>query len=1044
MRILLTANASYAPPRGGATRSNLAWLDRLAAAGHECRIVAATLGGESGVRTERLGAIHLTAVAAPGERTRALTREIREFQPDWVLVSSEDAGHVLLREALRSAPGRVVYLAHTPQFFPFGPASWNQEPDGAELVRRCAGVVTISRYMAAYVERHTGRRPEIIHPPIYGAGPFRRCGSFDEGLITMINPCEAKGLGLFLALARRLPQAAFGALPGWGTTAADLCALKAQPNVTLLAECRDIEETLVRTRILLAPSLWAEGFGLIVMEARLRGVPVVASDAGGLPEAMEGSRFVIPVHPIERIEPVFDERGMPKLAAPEQDVEPWVEAVQALLTDRALYESESEAASRRAIEFVRAVRPERMGEYLASLGRRRTLRILLAHNSLYYPSHGGGDISNRLLMEALAARGHVCRVVARLGAFGERERERYLKDLAERETPVDSSEGGVVAFRRRGVEVRVAAAREDLRAYFTGQIAEFAPDVIIASTDDPAQLLLEPALQHPTARVVYLARATLALPFGPDCAFPSEVKTAALRQADGVAGVSEYVAGYIRRHAGIDASAPPISLLEPGPYPDLGRFENEYVTLVNPCQVKGLAILLALAERMPEVRFAAVPTWGATHEDRAALARHANIAILDPVDDIDKLFARTRALLVPSLWAEARGRIVVEAQLRGVPVLASDIGGVPEAKLGVPYLLPVRPIEKYRPMVDEQMAPVPEVPEQDVAPWAEALGRLLSDRAHYQEISRASREAALAYAAKLSVEPFERFLEQVMAAPRRPRVTAAAAPRSPLDALSPERRRLLALRLARKDWFPNASASGAAALRLFAFPHAGGGAAAFRAWTGKLPRNVALLAAHLPGREGRVSEPPFDRMAPLIEALGRAIEPHLAAPFAFLGHSMGAAVAFELARWLRRHGLPAPAALFVSGARAPRFRRNYTPPPDPDDAGLVEELRRLEGAPPEALADPGFVKLILPALRADSALYRHYVYAEEPPLDCAIHAYGGLDDPNISRVQLEAWREETTGAFTLRMLPGGHFFVRSEAFLPALLEDLCGPGLLTR
>ena len=41
------------------------------------------------------------------------------------------------------------------------------------------------------------------------------------------------------------------------------------------------------------------------------------------------------------------------------------------------------------------------------------MRILLAQNSLYYPAHGGGDKSNRLLMEALAARGHTCRVVAR-------------------------------------------------------------------------------------------------------------------------------------------------------------------------------------------------------------------------------------------------------------------------------------------------------------------------------------------------------------------------------------------------------------------------------------------------------------------------------------------------------------------------------------------------------------------------------------------------------------------------------------------------------
>src|SRR6185503_8106854 len=107
-------------------------------------------------------------------------------------------------------------------------------------------------------------------------------------------------------------------------------------------------------------------------------------------------------------------------------------------------------------------------------------------------------------------------------------------------------------------------------------VEEFQPDVILASTDDPAQLLLEAALRS-GSRVVYLARATLALPFGPDCAFLSHAKTEMLGRVDAAVGVSEYVAEYIRRFGGIPARHVPISLLEPGPYPDLGRFENEFV-----------------------------------------------------------------------------------------------------------------------------------------------------------------------------------------------------------------------------------------------------------------------------------------------------------------------------------------------------------------------------------------------------------------------------------------------------------------------------------
>ncbi len=676
------------------------------------------------------------------------------------------------------------------------------------------------------------------------------------------------------------------------------------------------------------------------------------------------------------------------------------------------------------------------------------MRILLAQNSLYYPAHGGGDKSNRMLMEALAARGHSCRVVARLSTFSQEAHDRYLGELAARSVAVASAANGVVVFKHRGVEAHIVTNNPHLRAYFASQIADFAPSVILNSTDDPAQVLLEAALKAEGVRVVYLVRATLAVPFGPDCAFPSAAKTDLLRQADGVVGVSRYVAEYIRKWSGIEAVALPISLLEPGPYPDLGRFDNEFVTLVNPCAVKGIAIFLELARRFPEALFAAVPTWGTNEKDRAALAALPNVRLLDPVDHIDDLLARTRVLLVPSLWAEARSRIVVEAMLRGVPVMASDVGGIPEAKMGIPYLLPVRQIEKYQARLDEQMVPLAEVPPQDVEPWAEALGRLLSDRAHYEELSRASRKAATDYAEGLSVQPFESYLEEVVRTPPRPRTDARNAETSPLDRLSPEKRRLLALRMRRKSspggaWFPNADPAQPAALRLFCFPHAGGGTLMFRSWAAALPEGVALVPVRLPGRETRISEPPLDRMEPLVEALAQAIRPFLNERFAFYGHSMGAAVGFELARLLRRQSQPLPAGLFVSAARAPQFRLNHVPPPAPSDDDLIAELRRLEGIPAEALADEELVKAVLPAVRADSALYRNYVYAEEPPLECPIRAYGGMSDPNITRDHLEAWARQTTGSFAVEMLPGGHFFVNDPRFVASLARDLCGTGLLT-
>lgn len=642
------------------------------------------------------------------------------------------------------------------------------------------------------------------------------------------------------------------------------------------------------------------------------------------------------------------------------------------------------------------------------------MRILLAQNSLYYPAHGGGDKSNRLLIEALAARGHECRVVARISAPGPEHEARYMADLAARGVRAEAAKG-VARFHRNGVDVRVVTGAS-LRQYFTAEFEDFRPDLTLVSTDDPAQILLEIALR---GRVVYLARATLAVPFGPDCAFPSEAKTERLRRCAKVVGVSQYVADYCRRYGGLDAVHVPISLMEPEDWPDLGSFDNEFVTMANPCAVKGIDVFLALAGAFPETRFAAVPTWGTTDQDRAALEARPNVTLLKPVDDMNDLFRRTRVLLVPSLWAEARSRIVLEAMLRGVPVIAANTGGIPEAKMGVPYLLPVNPIVKYQPALDDQMVPIAEVPPQDIGPWREALGRLLTDRGHFGEIARQSREAALHYAGSLNAGPFEEICRAAADAA----VRVAAPTRSAgAGELSEEKKRLLALRLRKRApasaWFPGVDSAGAP--RLFWFPHAGGGAN-----TG-IP--VPHVAVRLPGREARLAEAPFERMGPLVDAIATAIEPHLREPFSFGGHSMGAVVAFELARELRRRDLPMPRILIASAARAPQFRRNHIPPPAQPDDELLRSLNI-----PVQLA-----RSVLPSLRADTTLYRHYVYADDRPFDFPIRAYGGSDDPNIRREHLEGWREQTTASFAVRLFPGAHFYLRGagDELRSALEQDL--------
>ena len=187
-----------------------------------------------------------------------------------------------------------------------------------------------------------------------------------------------------------------------------------------------------------------------------------------------------------------------------------------------------------------------------------------------------------------------------------------------------------------------------------------------------------------------------------------------------------------------------------------------------------------------------------------------------------------------------------------------------------------------------------------------------------------------------------------------------------------------------------------------------------------------------------MEETPFEEMPLLVATLASAVDHWLDEPFALFGHSMGAGVAFELTRELRRRGRPLPQALIVSGARAPQLRAGWTPPPDPTDAELIDYLRRHDGAPPDLLDNPEALRIALPALRADIHLFSAYTYAPEPPLPVPITAYAGVSDLSVKPEQIAAWNAQTSAAFRFHQMPGGHFFLQSAAaeFLRELAADL--------
>jgi len=219
-----------------------------------------------------------------------------------------------------------------------------------------------------------------------------------------------------------------------------------------------------------------------------------------------------------------------------------------------------------------------------------------------------------------------------------------------------------------------------------------------------------------------------------------------------------------------------------------------------------------------------------------------------------------------------------------------------------------------------------------------------------------------------------------------------------------------------------------ATLNLLCLPYSGASAMVYSRWRRKLPAWLQVRPVELPGRGARLGEEPFTDMQALARKLADEQRLAAAAPYALLGHSLGALLAFELAHELQALGCPPPVALFACGTAAPTRREDYDngnwrePKSDPE---LKAELHKLGGTPQEVLANDELMSLTLPVLRADFLLCGRYAYRQRPPLRCPLHVLGGESD-RANAEQLQAWGKETLGPFSLDMFPGGHFFIHEH------------------
>jgi len=216
-------------------------------------------------------------------------------------------------------------------------------------------------------------------------------------------------------------------------------------------------------------------------------------------------------------------------------------------------------------------------------------------------------------------------------------------------------------------------------------------------------------------------------------------------------------------------------------------------------------------------------------------------------------------------------------------------------------------------------------------------------------------------------------------------------------------------------------------MRLICFPYGGGTASLFHSWKEHFPNGIQVSPIELPGRVARIGEPMPASIAELVDRILDEAAPYFDRPVSLFGHSLGALIAFELARAMERRRMFPPARMIAAACRAPHVPRRQPPIYHLKDQEFIQGLARMNGTPGEILEHQELLQLLLPTLRADFRLSETYQHIPGQPLDCAITAIGGQDDKFVTRGDLVAWHSQTKGAFDLKMVPGTHFFLQSQA-----------------